>query len=89
MVYPGRPVLETLPQFRGTNTTRPTTEQRTELIQFVAAQYQAGRSFRSCETRATAAHSRRRCAALARDGSFTSEKSGTGVQSRGSADATS
>ncbi len=46
MVYPGRPVLETLPQFRGTNLYRPTPEQRAELLGFVAEQYQAGRSLR-------------------------------------------
>ena len=46
MVYPGRPVLETLPQFRGTNSTRPTPEQRAELLAFVAEQYAAGRSLR-------------------------------------------
>lgn len=46
MVYPGRPVLKPLPQFRGTASNRPTPEQRTALIEFVAHEYQAGRSLR-------------------------------------------
>ena len=39
MAYPGRPVLETLPQFRGTNLCRPTPAQRAELLAFVAQEY--------------------------------------------------
>ena len=46
MPYPGRPVLETLPRFKGTNTSRPTPQQRAELVAFVAAEYRAGRSLR-------------------------------------------
>jgi hypothetical protein len=43
---PCRPVLETLPQCRGTNTSRRTPAQREELLTFVAEQYDAGRSLR-------------------------------------------
>ena len=47
MPYPSRPVLEVLPQFRGTNLSRgQTAKQRHELLEFVAAQYEAGRSLR-------------------------------------------
>lgn len=46
MVYPGRPVREPLPQFVGTAGARQTPEQREELLEFVAAEYQAGRSLR-------------------------------------------
>ena len=46
MVYSGRPVLETLPQCRGTNVCRPTPQQHAELLAFVAEQYEAGRSLR-------------------------------------------
>jgi hypothetical protein len=46
MPYPDRPVLETLPQFRGMNVTRPTAEQRAELLEFIATEYRAGRSLR-------------------------------------------
>ena len=46
MPYPSRPVHETLARFAGTNTTRPTREQRAALLEFVAAGYRAGRSLR-------------------------------------------
>lgn len=46
MSYPGRSVLEPLPQFKGTNVTRPTKAQREQLLVFVAHEYQAGRSLR-------------------------------------------
>jgi hypothetical protein len=46
MAYPGRPVLETLPQFRGTNLCRPTPAQRAELLAFVAQEYGEDRSLR-------------------------------------------
>lgn len=46
MVYPGRKLHDTLPEFRGTNGTRQTPEQRARLIAFVADGYQAGRSLR-------------------------------------------
>ena len=46
MVYPGRKVHDVLPQFTGTNVTRPTAEQRAELLAFVAEEYPAGRSLR-------------------------------------------
>ena len=39
-------MLETLPQFKGTNSTHPTEKQRAELVEFVVAQYEAGRSLR-------------------------------------------
>ncbi|GAB3079783.1 helix-turn-helix domain-containing protein [Pedococcus soli] len=35
-----------LPQFRGTASPQPTAQQRRELIEFVARQYQGGRSLR-------------------------------------------
>jgi hypothetical protein len=44
--YSSRPVLKTLPQFEGSNTTRPTPQQRADLVAFVAVQYAAGRSLR-------------------------------------------
>ena len=44
MPYPARPVLEVLPEFVGTVSTRPTPAQRARLIAFCAEQYEAGRS---------------------------------------------
>ena len=44
MPYPGRPVLEMLPQFAGTATVRQTAAQRRRLLDFCARQYAAGRS---------------------------------------------
>lgn len=44
--YPSRPVVEVLPEFVGTNSTRPTAEQRARLLEFVAREYGAGRSLR-------------------------------------------
>ncbi|WP_084109124.1 helix-turn-helix domain-containing protein [Knoellia aerolata] len=46
MAYPGRPVLEPLPQFRGTNIIRQTPEQRRVLLEYVSREYAAGRSLR-------------------------------------------
>lgn len=47
MPYPSRPVLEVLPAFVGTAGTRSQTpEQRARLREFVAAEYQRGRSLR-------------------------------------------
>ena len=46
MVYPGRPVLETLPEFEGTNKVRQAPAQRERLLTFVAEQYRSGRSLR-------------------------------------------
>lgn len=46
--YPGRPVLEPLPQFRGTATIRQTPQQRARLTAFVVEAYSAGRSLREC-----------------------------------------
>jgi predicted transcriptional regulator len=46
MSYPSRPVFEVLPQFRGTASVRQTAAQRRRLIEFVAAEYQRGRSLR-------------------------------------------
>jgi predicted transcriptional regulator len=46
MSYPSRPVLEVLPQFRGTASVRQTAAQRRRLIEFVAVKYQRGRSLR-------------------------------------------
>ena len=46
MSYPSRPVLEVLPQFRGTASVRQTAAQRRRLIEFVAVEYQRGRSLR-------------------------------------------
>lgn len=45
-MYPGRKVHDVLPQFAGTNVTRPTAKQRVELLAFVAKEYPAGRSLR-------------------------------------------
>ncbi|KRF45099.1 hypothetical protein ASH01_14345 [Terrabacter sp. Soil811] len=44
MPYPGRPVLNVLPEFVGTASTRQTPEQRERLLTFCAGQYRAGRS---------------------------------------------
>lgn len=46
MAYPSRPRLKALPEFVGTAVTRPTPEQRTRLVDFVAAGYLEGRSLR-------------------------------------------
>ncbi|WP_084108715.1 helix-turn-helix domain-containing protein [Knoellia aerolata] len=46
MAYPGRPVLEPVPRFRGTNTIRQTPEQRRVLVEFASREYAAGRSLR-------------------------------------------
>ncbi|EAP98667.1 hypothetical protein JNB_00825 [Janibacter sp. HTCC2649] len=46
MAYPGRPVLEPLAQFQGTNTVRQTPVQRRVLVEFVSREYAAGRSLR-------------------------------------------
>ncbi|WP_114905341.1 helix-turn-helix domain-containing protein [Ornithinimicrobium murale] len=46
MAYPGRGYPQPLPQFRGTGTVRQTRAQRQVFLQFVAAEYQAGRSLR-------------------------------------------
>lgn len=46
MVYPGRPTLDVLPRFRGTNVIKPTAQQRQDLLDFVAKEYLAGRSLR-------------------------------------------
>ena len=46
MPYPSRPVLNPLPQFKGTATVRQTPAQRARLISFAAEQYAAGRSLR-------------------------------------------
>ena len=46
MSYPSRPVLEVLPQFRGTASVHQTPAQRLRLIEFVATQYQRGTSLR-------------------------------------------
>lgn len=46
MAYPARPVLEVLEEFRDTNHVRQTPEQRAKLLNYVAEQYQAGRSLR-------------------------------------------
>jgi len=46
MSYPSRPVLEVLPQFRGTASVRQTAAQRQRLIEFVAAEYRRGKSLR-------------------------------------------
>jgi len=42
--YPGRPVLEVLPEFVGTSSTHQTEEQRSRLLAFCAEQYRADRS---------------------------------------------
>lgn len=44
MPYPSRPTLAVLPQFVGTASTRPTPQQRADLLTFLAEQYPAGRS---------------------------------------------
>jgi hypothetical protein len=44
--YSSRPALTVLPQFVGTNTTRPTPQQRAVLVDFVGREYRAGRSLR-------------------------------------------
>lgn len=46
MSNPSRPVLQVLPQFRGTASVGQSTEQRRRLIEFVTAGYQRGRSLR-------------------------------------------
>ena len=46
MSYPGRKVHAVLPQFRGTNSTRPSAQQRAQLMEFVAREYVAGHSLR-------------------------------------------
>jgi len=46
MSYPSRPVLEVLPQFRGTASVHQTRSQRLQLIEFVATEYQRGASLR-------------------------------------------
>lgn len=46
MSYPGRPVLEVLPQFAGTATIKQSPQQRAALLEFVAENYSAGRSLR-------------------------------------------
>lgn len=44
--YPSRPALDALPQFAGTAVTRPSPQQRQDLLAFVAEAYVAGRSLR-------------------------------------------
>ncbi len=44
MPYPGRQVLDVLPEFVGTASTRQTAEQRARLLEFCAEHYAAGRS---------------------------------------------
>lgn len=46
MAYPSRPTLDVLPEFVGTNSNRQTPAQRARLLEFVSAQYRAGRSIR-------------------------------------------
>ncbi|TFF12441.1 MULTISPECIES: helix-turn-helix domain-containing protein [Cellulosimicrobium] len=46
MVYPSRPVLEVLPQFRDDAKHRDIPVERNRLDRFVAEQYTAGRSLR-------------------------------------------
>ena len=46
MSYPSRAVFEVPPPFRGTATVRQTAAQRRRLIEFVATEYQRGRSLR-------------------------------------------
>lgn len=46
MPYPSRPVHEPLAQFVGTASSRPTPQQRAELVAFVAAGYASGLSLR-------------------------------------------
>ena len=42
MPYPGRPILEVLPEFVATASTHQSAEQRARLLAFCAVQYQAG-----------------------------------------------
>lgn len=44
MPYPGRPLLNVLPEFVGSASNRQTSQQRTRLLAFCAEQYEAGRS---------------------------------------------
>jgi hypothetical protein len=46
MAYPSRPVLELLPQFRGTVGTRQTPQQRRTLIEYVVHEFRGCRSLR-------------------------------------------
>lgn len=46
MVYPGRKVHKTLPEFRGTARVRQSPQERAQLLAFVTEQYIAGRSLR-------------------------------------------
>jgi hypothetical protein len=46
LVYPGRKLHVVRPEFAGTNVTRPTAEQRAQLLAYVAREYPAGRSLR-------------------------------------------
>lgn len=44
MTYPAKPRLKPLAEFAGTACRRPTPQQRARLLEFVATEYQAGRS---------------------------------------------
>ncbi|MFC3804501.1 helix-turn-helix domain-containing protein [Terrabacter sp. MAHUQ-38] len=44
MPYPGRPVLQVLPEFVGTGAVHQTADQRARLLAFCAEQYADGRS---------------------------------------------
>lgn len=46
MPYPPRPQLQPLPEFRGTATSRPSADLHAQLVAFVLAEYNAGRSLR-------------------------------------------
>lgn len=46
MPYPARRVLDPLPEFKGTASTRQTPDQRQRLLVFVAARYEEGMSLR-------------------------------------------
>lgn len=46
MPYPMRKLLDPLPRFTASSGPRQTSAQRAELIEFVAAEYEAGRSLR-------------------------------------------
>lgn len=46
MPYPGKPVPEALPEFRGTAVVRQSPQQRLLLLEFVTHEYLAGRSLR-------------------------------------------
>lgn len=46
MAYPSRPVLDVLPEFRNTGAPKGVDPGRRRLVEFVAAQYRAGRSLR-------------------------------------------